>query len=136
MSNFDGILNQVTSALGGTPGQQSGLAGSVLNMINNQPGGLGGLVQRFEQNGLGHIMSSWVSTGANHPISAQQIQQVLGNEELRKFATEHGIDVDQAAGQLAQLLPTLVDKLTPNGQLPQAGGIMHSLEGLLGGPQQ
>jgi len=132
MSNFDGILNQVTSALGGTSGQQSGLAGSVLNMINNQPGGLGGLVQRFEQNGLGPIMTSWIGTGPNHAISAQQVQQVLGND-LHTFAAEHGINVDQASSQLSQILPTLVDKLTPNGQLPQAGGIMDSLKGLLGG---
>lgn len=134
MGAFDGILNQVSGALGGMSGQQQGFAGSVINMINSQPGGLAGLVQSFESKGLGSTVSSWVGTGANQAITPQQIQQVLGNEQLQKFASEHNIDVNQVSTHLAQILPVVVDKLTPNGQVPQ-GGLMDGIKSMFGGGQ-
>jgi uncharacterized protein YidB (DUF937 family) len=90
-------------------------------MVNSgQPGGLAGLVQTFKDKGLGDTVASWVSTGQNLPISAQQIQQVLGNQQLQELAAQHGINVEQVSSQLAQILPVVVDKLTPNGAIPQA----------------
>jgi uncharacterized protein YidB (DUF937 family) len=132
MGIFDSILNQVTNAVGGASGEQSGFAASVLNMINRQPGGLAGLVQTFKDKGLGPMVSSWISTGPNPPISTEQVQHVMGNEELQKLAAEHNIDVDQVSAQLAQILPVLVDKMTPDGQLPQAGGLMSEFKNILG----
>ncbi len=124
MGFMDNLKGQLTSAvggaLGGALGQQGGLVGGVMNLINNHPGGLAGLVQSFEQQGLGAVARSWVSTGPNQPITAAQIQQVLGTEKLQAFATQHGLDLTQVSAQLAQILPTVVDKLTPQGSIPPA----------------
>jgi uncharacterized protein YidB (DUF937 family) len=91
-----------------------------MQMINNQPGGLEGLVQQFHDKGLGGLVSSWVSTGQNLPISADQLQHVLGSEQVKELAARAGISSETASSHLTQLLPMLIDKLTPNGQLPDA----------------
>jgi uncharacterized protein YidB (DUF937 family) len=95
-------------------------------MINNQPGGLSGLVQQFHDKGLGGLMSSWVGTGQNLPISAEQIQHVLGSAQVKELAAKAGISPETASSHLAQLLPTLVDKLTPNGQVPESSSLLES----------
>ena len=59
------------------------MASSVIQMLNNQPGGLSGLLQQFHDKGLGGLVTSWVSTGQNLPISADQIQHVLGSEQVK-----------------------------------------------------
>jgi len=107
------------------------LASSIMQMINNQPGGLSGLVQQFHDKGLGGLVSSWVSTGQNLPISADQIQHVLGSEQVKELAAKAGISPDAAGSHLAQLLPMLVDKLTPNGQLPQTSSLLDEGMGML-----
>jgi uncharacterized protein YidB (DUF937 family) len=95
------------------------LAAGVMQMINSQPGGLSGLVQQFHDKGLGGLVNSWVSTGQNLPISADQIQHVLGSDQVKELAAKAGISPDLAGSHLAEFLPMLIDKLTPNGQLPQ-----------------
>jgi uncharacterized protein YidB (DUF937 family) len=121
VSFLDGVVGEVSGMLSGNQTQTSGLVGSVLNMINTQqPGGLAGLVQTFKDKGLGEVVSSWVSTGPNHSISPEQIQQVLGNQKLQEIAAQHGLDLNQVSTQLAQLLPAVVDKLTPQGTIPQS----------------
>jgi uncharacterized protein YidB (DUF937 family) len=95
------------------------MASSVIQMINNQPGGLSGLLQQFHDKGLGGLVTSWVSTGQNLPISADQIQHVLGSEQVKELAAKAGISPDVACSHLAEFLPMLIDKLTPNGQVPQ-----------------
>jgi uncharacterized protein YidB (DUF937 family) len=107
-------------------GSSNPLAAAVMQMITNQPGGLSGLVQQFHDKGLGGLVSSWVSTGQNLPISADQIQHVLGNEQVKELAAKAGIPTDMAASNLAQLLPMLVDKLTPNGQIPETSSLLES----------
>jgi uncharacterized protein YidB (DUF937 family) len=101
-------------------GSSNPLAAGVMQMINNQPGGLSGLVQQFHDKGLGGLVSSWVGTGQNLPISADQLQHVLGSDQLKELAAKAGISPDTASSHLAQLLPMLIDKLTPNGQVPEA----------------
>ena len=113
-----GLLDQITGALGQQPGgsgQNNQLMQLALNLINSHPGGLQGLVQQFMQAGLGQQAQSWVSTGQNLPISAEQITQVLGSGQLRDIAKQLGIDHTDAAGGLADLLPQVVNHLTPNG---------------------
>lgn len=113
-----GLLDQITGALGqqtGGSGQNNQLMQLALNLINSHPGGLQGLVQQFMQAGLGQQAQSWVSTGQNLPISAEQITQVLGSGQLRDIAKQLGIDHTDAAGGLADLLPQVVNHLTPNG---------------------
>jgi uncharacterized protein YidB (DUF937 family) len=117
----------------------SGLMGSSTNplvhgayeMIQNQPGGLDGLVQSFEQKGLGSVVTSWVSTGQNLPISADQISHVLGSDAVKNLAAKAGISPEQAGGQLASLLPGLIDKLTPNGHTGEAGGLLSAALNML-----
>jgi uncharacterized protein YidB (DUF937 family) len=96
-----------------------------MQMINNpQSGGLGGLLQSFQQGGLGDVVNSWVSTGQNLPISPEQIQSVLGGGKLQEIAAQLGVSTEQASGSLADLLPQVVDKLTPNGQVPESGDLL------------
>ena len=95
------------------------MAASVIQMINSQPGGLSGLLQQFHDKGLGGLVTSWVSTGQNLPISADQIQHVLGSEQVKELAAKAGISPDAAGSHLAEFLPMLIDKLTPNGQVQQ-----------------
>ncbi|KXB29045.1 hypothetical protein AT959_19710 [Dechloromonas denitrificans] len=121
-----GLLDSVVGALaGGQSGGNNALLETVLQLINNpQTGGLAGLVQSFQQGGLAEIVNSWVSTGANLPISPEQIQRVLGNSSLQGLAAQLGVSPEQASGSLADLLPQVVDQLTPNGQVPQGGDLM------------
>ncbi|MEO5793538.1 MAG: YidB family protein [Rhodoferax sp.] len=101
---------------------------------NGDHGGLGGLVGKFEQAGLGNVVGSWIGGGQNQPISADQLSNVLGSDALSGIAAKLGVDPSEAAGQLAQVLPGLVDHLTPAGQAPQAGlGDSSDLFGMLGG---
>jgi len=120
MGLLDGIL-------GG--GSGSDPMAAIGGLLQGHDGGLGGLVGAFEKAGLGQAAQSWVSSGANLPISAEQIQAVLGSGPVAQFAEKLGIDPQQAAGQLAQLLPQVVDHLTPNGAVPS--GALGALEGLL-----
>jgi uncharacterized protein YidB (DUF937 family) len=97
------------------------IAASVMQMINSQPGGLCGLVQQFHDKGLGGLVTSWIGTGQNMPISADQLQHVLGSEQVKELAAKCGISPEAATSHLSQLLPGLIDKLTPNGEVPQGG---------------
>ena len=67
------------------------------------------------------MIASWVGTGQNLPVSASQLQDVLGSDVLSQFAQQLGLPPGEAAGQLSQILPQVVDKLTPNGQLSDIG---------------
>jgi uncharacterized protein YidB (DUF937 family) len=130
MGLFDSLLSSV---LGGGDKTQmlTNLASSLIT--NHSSGqGLGGLVQQFENAGLGSVVQSWVGTGENHVISAGQIQQVLGSGFIQQFAQQHGIDTGTAASTIAQLLPQLVNHVTPNGQLPAHADVQSMISGLLG----
>ena len=130
MSIFDDVVGKVTGgAVAGGGGQ--GLVTSVLEMLSNRQGGISGLAETFQQNGLGHIVSSWIGTGGNLPVSPDQVQQVFGNEQIQAFAQKAGIAPEVASSQLAELLPGVVDKLTPGGEIPQGGDLMSTGMGLL-----
>src|SRR6267142_3538312 len=122
-------------ALQGFAGGQSGpspLLQIAATLLNNggQFGGLPGLIQQFQRAGLDSHVNSWVSTGQNLPISPEQLTQVLGSGHLQQMAQQAGIDPQALSGQLAQLLPQMIDKLTPQGQAP-SGGVADAL-GMLG----
>ena len=102
-----------------------------MQMINSQPGGISGLVQQFHDKGLGGLVTSWVGTGQNLPISADQLQHVLGSEQVKELAAKAGISPDAVTSHLSQLLPGLIDKLTPNGQVPQSSSILEEGMGML-----
>ena len=131
MGLLDNLENQALGKVLG--GASNPLAGSLLQMIQNQPGGLQGLVQTFHDKGLGGIAQSWVGTGQNLPISADQIQHVLGSDQVKALAAKAGISPDAASGAIAQMLPGVIDKLTPNGQIPDHGNLMSIVGSLLQG---
>lgn len=131
MSFFEDMEQKAMSGVLGNTSNP--LAHSILEMINNHPGGLPGLLQSFHQNGLGGLVNSWVSTGQNQPVSGDQLQNVLGNEQVQQLAAKLGISPDMAKSKLAEYLPMIVDKLTPNGQVPQQGNLMEMGSSLLGG---
>jgi uncharacterized protein YidB (DUF937 family) len=128
-----GLLDNLeNAALGKVLGGNSNpLAAGILQMIQNQPGGLQGLVQSFHDKGMGGLVSSWVSTGPNPPISGDQVHQVLGGDQVKELAAKAGINPDTASAAIAQLLPGIVDKLTPNGSVPDHSSVMGMLGGLL-----
>ena len=145
-----GLLDSVIGALGqggagGAGGGQGELLNLVVGMLANSGqggaggglGGLGGLVEKFQQGGLGEIAQSWVGTGQNLPISAEQLGGVLGNDTIAGMAGKLGLNQNDLLGQLTQMLPQVVDKLTPQGQIPQGdvGGLgnLGDLAGMLGG---
>lgn len=88
---------------------------------NGQVGGLHGLVSRFQEAGLGNVISSWIGSGQNVPITPEQLQQALGDGPLQQISEETGLTEYDAADQLSDMLPDLVDKLTPAGHVPRGG---------------
>ncbi|WP_028456121.1 YidB family protein [Chitinilyticum litopenaei] len=123
-----GLLDAITGMAGGND------VGGMLGELLEQQGGVGGLVERFQQGGLAEVAQSWVGTGENLPISAAQIEAVLGSDSIAPLAEKLGIEPGAAAGQIAALLPQLVDSLTPDGTLPDAGGLLQrGLDMLRGG---
>jgi len=135
MGLFDSIAGQVIGSFANSgDGRHAELINAIGGMINNpQTGGLSGLVNMFEQQGLGHVVGSWISNGQNLPISADQLRSVLGNDQVQALAQKLGINPQEMSGHLAELLPQVIDKLTPNGQLPQGGGGLGALVGMLKG---
>lgn len=108
----------------------------IMGMLSNdgQHGGLGGLIGKFEQAGLGGAIRSWISGGPNEAVSGHQITSALGSGTIADIAAKLGINPEDAAGQLSQLLPGLINHLTPQGQAPQQGlGNSGDLMGMLGG---
>ena len=131
MSFFDDLVEKVSGA--GSQGQQAGLVEGVMGLLTNkETGGLGGLMQSFNQQGLGDIISSWVGTGNNATITSEQVQEVLGSDVIQQLAEKSGVSVDAAKAQLAELLPSLIDKVTPDGKIPE-GGLLDKGQELLRG---
>ena len=131
-----GLLDDVMglAGIGGGGQAHPGAVGAVMDYINSpQVGGISGLQQMFEKQGLGGVVSSWIGTGQNQPISSEQLQTVLHGEALQNAAQKAGMDPSQLAGMMSQLLPHVVDKLTPNGQIPDAGSLMQMMKGLAAG---
>jgi uncharacterized protein YidB (DUF937 family) len=119
-----GLLNNlVGSALGGlfegmgTSGAQSPLLRAALQLVQ-QNGGIDGIVQKFRQAGYAGEADSWVSTGTNRPLAPDALQQVLGSGAVGDIASKVGLSDTATAGGLASLLPQLIDRMTPNGQIP------------------
>jgi uncharacterized protein YidB (DUF937 family) len=129
------LLDTIGSMFGNSPqgGGQQALVATALEFINNQPGGLTGLVQRFQEKGAGDIIGSWISTGENQPIAADTLHNVLGSETVTNLAAKAGVQPDQVTGLLSQVLPHVVNAATPNGEVPADGKVdASSMSGALG----
>ncbi|HEY3516775.1 MAG TPA: YidB family protein [Gammaproteobacteria bacterium] len=92
----------------------------------------GSVLGALQSRGLGDVVSSWVGTGANKSISPEQVQSALGQETLAQFAQQAGVSGSEASAALAGMLPGLVDKLSPDGKLPDAKGIESMIGRFLG----
>lgn len=114
MGLFDGIANTVLGKFtGGAAGSIAGVAKELLN----ENGGLSGVLDKFKESGLGGLAASWVGKGDNLPISAEQISSVLGSGTIATLAEKFGITPETLSAQLAEHLPTMVDKVTPDGEV-------------------
>jgi uncharacterized protein YidB (DUF937 family) len=148
MGLLDGLLKQATggqsnaSGLGGlmsvvasNPQIIAALAGllSTRDASIGGSGGLGGLVNAFQSKGLGDMMSNWISTGPNPPVSAAQLTDVLGQDTLSQFASRAGVPASDAGSLLAGLLPAAIDQLTPDGKVPETSALESTLGSLLAG---
>jgi uncharacterized protein YidB (DUF937 family) len=131
-----GLLDQLGQAAGGLFGGANAdpLLQAVLGLLdkNSQLGGLEGLVQSFQRNGLQEVINSWVGTGQNLPISADQVKQGLGSDFVGQLASKAGLSPETAGNQLADLLPGLIDQLTPDGKVPDSGLLAQGLNLLKG----
>ncbi len=105
---------------------------TVMNLVGKQSGGLNGLISKFNSKGLGDVVSSWVGTGKNQPVSPEQIANVLGSDQIKNIASKTGMDTNAVTSQLSNLLPQVVDKLTPEGKVPE-GDILSKGKDILGG---
>lgn len=120
-----GIFDEIkeVAGLGGSAlgEQHAGALSAVMEYVNSpQVGGVAGLQRMFQEKGLGGIVSSWVSSGQNLPISADQLQSVLHSDALNQAAAKFGVDPSQLTSMMSQLLPHVVDKMTPSGQAAAA----------------
>ena len=121
MGLLDSLLGSLSNSGAGS-GSGNEMLDMVLKLVNDPAhGGLSGLVQSFQDKGLGGIVDSWVSTGQSMPISPDQLSQGLGSDKLGSLAQSLGMDQGDLSSKLSELLPNVVDKLTPGGQVPQGG---------------
>ena len=111
------------SVLGGLTGGNRAQSGNLLLQVAlillQQNGGLEGVLGRFRQGGLGRQADSWVGTGQNMNISADQLQEIFGSSTMNDLASQLGVPQEQAGSTMAQLLPELINQLTPQGQVSQ-----------------
>ena len=129
MGLFDEMAKGLLGKILGGGRSQNPLTDIVLGLITNpQSGGLQGLIQTFKEKGLGDAMGSWISTGENQAVSGDQIQQVLGGNLIQQIAQQLGSSKSEVSGGLANLLPDIIDKLTPTGKLPEGDQLSQGLE--------
>jgi len=132
MGLLDELLGGRKPSGGGTGADPSALIQAVLGMLagGGQGGGLQALIRLFQSKGLGDLMSSWIGTGRNLPVSADQLKSGLGPDLLSQLASRAGVAPDDAASGLSELLPGLIDQLTPGGKVPDFGRLQQDMGSL------
>jgi uncharacterized protein YidB (DUF937 family) len=120
MSILDSVKNLAASELSKEAAKDPVL-GHLLNLVNNpETGGLEGMIQKFHSNGLGGLVNSWLGSGPNQAVTADQIVRVIGQDRLNGIAQKLGMEPDKVSGLIAQHLPGVIDRLTPGGAQPKA----------------
>src|SRR5690242_15964331 len=118
-----GILDSLVGAIEKHPDvsnqQHSTLVNSAMQMFGNRAG-VSGLLQNAESQGLGHIVQSWIGTGANQSVAPNEVERIIGSDRLSQLASRAGVPPSIASAALSRVLPALVDRLTPRGDLPEA----------------
>ena len=116
-------LSQIAAALMALLAPRPGAAptGAAPTGATGQQGSLGGLdvlINQFKQSGLEDVINSWIGVGQNQPVSPNQLRQVLGNETVNNLSRQTGAPQEDLLSQLSKYLPGVIDRLTPNGQVP------------------
>ena len=128
MGLFDNVAGAV---LGKMMGDKGGMAQIALDMFN-QNGGLGGILDKFKEGGLAEQAASWVGKGENMPISAEQLSSVLGSDAIAGMAAKFGVSPETLSAQIAEHLPTVIDKMTPDGEVNAgSGNLLSTVLGML-----
>ena len=108
-------MNLLGALLAGGIGAE---AASLLKGVIDKHGGIQGLTSQFEKQGLGATIKSWIDTGENQPITPDQVHQAVGSDTIKDMAAKLGITPQELSAKLSTMLPSAVDKLTPNGTIP------------------
>ena len=124
------ILGQVLGGAGQSPGSMGddSMPGSRAGM--GGMGGLGGLLEQMQQAGLGQQARSWVGTGENMPVSPDALSQIFGEGGIGAIARQAGLTPKETSDGLSQLLPEVVNHVTPTGEVPDFDGLTQSLDDL------
>jgi len=115
-----GLLDSIGGMLKGVLGQEAASAMPALvsaALSKSNLGDLGGIAAQLQQGGLGNQVASWLGSGANLPVSPEQLRSALGNQQVRELASHLGLPVDEALNMLSAHLPNLIDQASPNGTL-------------------
>jgi uncharacterized protein YidB (DUF937 family) len=119
MALFSTLAEMVLTGFGNPDSTQAKLANAVIKRFQtNEGGGLAAVLQQLEAKGLGQVAQSWVGTGANLPISPEQLKTALGSDWLQQVAAKVGVSPEVLSSHLSEILPKIVDRLTPDGQVP------------------
>src|SRR5215475_14866909 len=110
------LLSEITTKLGGEQGQEGGLAS--LQKLVSSSGGLQGLTSKLASNGLGQQVQSWVGHGQNQSVSGSEIQGAVDPSQVHAMAQQAGMSDEETCDHVAKALPDMVDKATPEGQMP------------------
>lgn len=134
MSLFGQIAQQALgSILGNTTSSAQSPLLQIAAKLLQENGGLEGLLAKFQASGLSSQAASWVGTGQNMPLEAKDIGAAFGQSKLSELATQFGLPADQLSSGLAQVLPQLVDKVTPNGNTQGSDALINQGMALLQG---
>jgi len=117
MGAFDSIVDRLTAGKEDLAGAPKKLVASAVELIAEQKGGLQAMVEKLSASGLDEKVKSWVSTGANLPVTADEIKKALSPQELDMLALKTKLSVEEVTSHLAAALPQIVDKLTPDGKI-------------------
>lgn len=112
-------LTDIFDKLGGEQGEQGAIA-AISQLFGAKD--LQGIVATMQSNGMGRQVHSWIGNGQNLPVSAADIKKMVDPQQLAKAAQQQGVSPEQLCEQIAQVLPEIVDKATPSGQVPRQGG--------------
>jgi uncharacterized protein YidB (DUF937 family) len=121
------------AGLGGAGGGLGDVLGQVLGGATGgrgAAGGLGGLLEQARRAGFGEQVDSWVSPGANKPISPDAMAQIFGDDEIEQISRRAGISREQAAQGLSRILPEIVDRVTPDGNVSDFSALTKSVDDL------
>lgn len=130
MSFLSGALGNVLGATAND--DHAKVASALLQHLNSQPGALTNTIEGFHRAGLGQQANSWVSNGANQPVSPDEVQQGMGTGLINSIASRAGVSPSITKTALAMVLPAIVNHLSPQGQIPDQSSLTSRLEGLLG----